>query len=92
MTAVKVGLALVECLRHRKHKECGICLLIYGGGVAAAKISEWLQVHGTGSSHYVSICGADGNTWAEKGTSPHCTPMNSLMEREQRNGTGKDCG
>lgn len=92
MAAVKVGLALVGHLRHRKHKECGICLLIYDGGVAAAKISEWLQVHGTGSSRYASICGANGNTWAEKGTSPHCTPMDSSMEREQKGGTDKDCG
>lgn len=75
---VKVGSALVENLRPREHKERGICLLIYDGGVAMAKISGWLQVHGTGSSHYASICGADGNTWAEKGTSPHCTPNGFL--------------
>lgn len=75
---VKVGSALAENLRPREHKDCGIVLLIYDGGVAGVKISEWLQVHGTCSSHYASICGADGNTWAEKGTSPHCTPYELL--------------
>lgn len=44
------------------------------------KISEWLQVHGTGSNHYASICGADGSSWAEKESSPHCTSTDSLME------------
>ena len=66
-------------------------MLIYAGGsMVAAKTSEWLQILSAGSSHYVLICGAVGNTWAEQGISPHCIPTNSLMEQEQKGVTGKD--
>lgn len=56
----KAGWALVGILRHREHKECGSCLLIYGGGEVAAKTSEWLQGLGAGSSPYALICGGQG--------------------------------